>query len=141
MSNGLNRVILIGNLGQDPELRYTPSGQARLTVRLATTETYRNRDNEKKERTDWHHVIVWGKRGEALNKLIVRGDRIGVEGRIQTRSYDDSEGKKRYWTEIVANNILLLGSRRMHGEIITELSDSSEPDHAVEVLHGDSIPF
>lgn len=141
MSNGLNRVILIGNLGQDPELRYTPSGQVRLTMRLATTETYRNRDNEKKERTDWHHVIVWGKRGEALNKLIVRGDRVGVEGRIQTRSYEDSEGKKRYWTEVIASNILLLGPRRMHGDFTAELSNSSERDHEVEVLHGDSIPF
>jgi single-strand DNA-binding protein len=141
MSDGLNRIILIGNLGQDPELRYTSSGQARLSIRLATTETYRNRDNEKKERTDWHHVIVWGKRGEALNKLIARGDRIGVEGRIQTRSYDDSEGKKRYWTEVVANNILLLGNRRTQSEYPAEVDDSSEPDHEVEVLNGDSIPF
>lgn len=141
MSDGLNRIILIGNLGQDPELRYTSSGQAILTMRLATTETYRNRDNEKKERTDWHHVIVWGKRGEALNKLIVRGDRVGVEGRVQTRSYDDSEGKKRYWTEVVANNVLLLGNRRNQPELTAESNDSTELDHEVEVLHGDSIPF
>jgi single-strand DNA-binding protein len=86
-------------------------------------------------------VIVWGKRGEALTKLIAKGDRIGVEGRIQTRSYDDSDGKKRYWTEVVANNILLLGSRRLPSEFTAEASDSSEKDDAVEVLHGDAIPF
>jgi single-strand DNA-binding protein len=141
MSDGMNRVILIGNLGGDPELRYVPSGQAKLSVRIATTETYRDRDNEKKERTDWHHVVIWGKRAEALNKLIARGDRIGVEGRIQTRSYDDTEGKKRYWTEIVATNILLLGGRRSQMEFPVDKLNPVETGHEVDVLQGDGIPF
>ncbi|MBN1653804.1 MAG: single-stranded DNA-binding protein [Deltaproteobacteria bacterium] len=143
MSEGLNRIILIGNLGADPELRYTSSGQARLSMRIATTESYLNRDNERKERTDWHHVVVWGKRGEALNKLVVRGNRIGVEGRIQTRSYDDADGKKRYWTEVVATNVLLLGNRRTQGDFVAEsgAGDLAEADQEAELFRGDNIPF
>ena len=112
MSEGLNRVILIGNLGQDPELRYTQSGQGVLSLRMATTESYfDNTTKERKERTEWHSVTVWGKRGEALNKILTKGSRICVEGRLQTRSWEDKQGSKRYTTEVVANNLILLGGR------------------------------
>jgi single-strand DNA-binding protein len=112
MSEGLNRVILIGNLGQDPELRYTQSGQGVLSLRMATTESYfDNTTKERKERTEWHSVTVWGKRGEALNKILSKGSRICVEGRLQTRSWEDKQGSKRYTTEVVANNLILLGGR------------------------------
>jgi single-strand DNA-binding protein len=113
MSEGLNRVILIGNLGQDPELRYTQSNQAVLSLRIATTESFFDTNTkERKENTEWHTVIVWGKRGEALNKILSKGSRIAIEGRLKTRSWDDKNGgAKRYATEVVANNVILLGGR------------------------------
>ena len=111
MAEGLNKVMLIGNLGRDPELRYTQGGQAVLNLRLATNESFQNRDGERQERTEWHGVIVWGKRGEALSKILSKGSQLCVEGRLQTRSWEDKQGQKRYMTEVVATNIILLGSR------------------------------
>jgi single-strand DNA-binding protein len=115
MAEGLNRVLLFGNLGADPELRVTPGGQAILKLRLATSETYLDRNNVRQERTEWHRVTVWGKRGEALAKFLTKGDRIFVEGRIQTSSYEKN-GEKRYSTDIIANNIILGGGGRGRGE-------------------------
>lgn len=112
MAEGLNRVTLIGNLGADPELKYTQSGQAVLRLRLATTESYVNRAGERQQRTDWHSITVWGKRGEALNNILSKGRSICVEGRIQYRQWDDKDGNKRTSTDIVATNIVLLGSGR-----------------------------
>jgi len=109
MAEGLNRVMLLGNLGADPELRMTSGGQAVLKLRLATSETYLDRNKVRQERTEWHSVVVWGKRGEALSKILAKGSRIFVEGGLRTSSYDDKEGKKRYKTEVVANNIILSG--------------------------------
>jgi len=111
MAEGLNRVMLLGNLGADPELRFTQGGQAVMNMRLATTETYLDRDKVRKERTDWHNVVVWGKRAEALSKILGKGSSIFVEGSLRTSSYDDREGHKRYKTEVIANNILLTGGR------------------------------
>lgn len=115
MAEGLNRAILVGNLGMDPELKFTQGGQAVLRIRLATTESYANKSGERQERTEWHTVIVWGKRAEALNKILSKGRTIWVEGRIQTRSWEDKEGGKRYATEINANNIGLVGGGRGGG--------------------------
>jgi single-strand DNA-binding protein len=109
MAEGLNRVMLLGNLGQDPELRMTSGGQAVLKLRLATSETYLDRNKVRQERTEWHSVVVWGKRAEALSKILSKGSKIFVEGGLRTSSYDDKEGHKRYRTEIVANNIILSG--------------------------------
>jgi single-strand DNA-binding protein len=112
MAEGLNRVILIGNLGQDPELRFTQSNQGVLSLRMATTESYFDTNTkERKERTEWHSIVIWGKRGEALNKILSKGSRICVEGRLQTRSWEDKQGGKRYSTEINATNVILLGGR------------------------------
>ena len=111
MAEGLNKVLLLGNLGADPELRVTPGGQAVLKLRLATTETYLDRNQARQERTEWHSVTVWGKRGEALAKILSKGSSIFVEGGIRTSSYE-KDGQKVYRTEIVANNILLTGGRR-----------------------------
>jgi single-strand DNA-binding protein len=109
MAEGLNKAILVGNLGMDPELKYTQGGQAVLRIRLATTESFVNKGGERQERTDWHTIVVWGKRAEALNKILSKGRSIWVEGRIQTRSWEDKDGGKRYATEINANNIGLVG--------------------------------
>ena len=109
MAEGLNRVILLGNLGADPELRMTNGGTAVLNIRLATSETYLDRNKQRQERTEWHRVVIWGKRAEALGKILTKGDRILVEGSLRTSSYDDKDGNKRYTTEIVATNIVLSG--------------------------------
>lgn len=115
MAEGLNRVLLLGNLGADPELRMTTGGQAVLKLRLATSETYLDRNRQRQERTEWHNVVVWGKRAEALAKIISKGTRIFVEGGLRTSSYDDRDGNKRYRTEVVASNILLQGQGRGGG--------------------------
>lgn len=109
MADGLNRVMLLGNLGADPELRMTNGGQAVLKLRLATSETYLDRNKVRQERTEWHSVVVWGKRAEALAKFLAKGSRIFIEGGLRTSSYDDKDGNKRYKTEIVAQNIILSG--------------------------------
>ncbi|WP_437483492.1 single-stranded DNA-binding protein [Sorangium sp. So ce1014] len=115
MAEGLNRVMLLGNLGADPELRFTQGGQAVLNLRLATTESYLDRDKVRKERTDWHNVVIWGKRAEALGKILSKGSSIFIEGSLRTSSYDDRDGNKRYKTEVVANNVLLTGGGRSRG--------------------------
>src|SRR3954470_24218704 len=115
MADGLNRVMLLGNLGADPELRFTQGGQAVLNMRLATTESYLDKDKVRKERTDWHNVVVWGKRGEALAKILAKGSSVFIEGSLRTSSYDDREGNKRYKTEVIANNILITNSRGRGG--------------------------
>jgi len=110
MAEGLNRVLLLGNLGADPELKVTSGGQSVLKMRLATSETYLDRNRVRQERTEWHNVVVWGKRAEALGKFLTKGSRLFVEGGLRTTSYEDRDGNKRYKTEIVANNIILAGS-------------------------------
>jgi len=111
MAEGLNKVLLLGNLGAEPELRMTPGGNAVLKLRLATSESYLDRNKQRQERTEWHRVTVWGRRAEALSRILAKGSRIFVEGGLRTSSYEDRDGNKRYTTEIVATNILLAGGR------------------------------
>jgi len=111
MASGLNRVYLLGNLGQDPELRATQSGQSVLSLRMATNERFKNNEGEWVDRAEWHSVVVWGKRAEALKKILSKGSPIMVEGRIQTRKWEDKEGNVRYTTEIIAREVLLLGRK------------------------------
>ena len=111
MADGLNRVQLLGNLGAEPELRATGGGQAVLKLRLACAEKYKDRDGEWKERTEWVSVTLWGKRGEALAKILSKGDRIFVEGSLRTSSYE-KDNEKRYRTEVNATNVILCGGRR-----------------------------
>src|SRR5579864_4919117 len=115
MAEGLNRVMLLGNLGADPELRVTPGGQAVLKLRLATNENYLDRNNVRQERTEWHRITIWGRRAEALGKILQKGDMLFVEGRLQTSSYEKN-GEKRYSTEVVAINVVLPGSGGGRGE-------------------------
>jgi single-strand DNA-binding protein len=128
MADGLNRVMLLGNLGADPELRVTPGGQSILKLRLATTESYLDKNGARQERTDWHSVTVWGKRGEALGKILAKGSSLFIEGRIQTSSYDKN-GEKRYRTDIVANNIILTGRGRS-GEQGADGGGGSRPERS-----------
>jgi len=105
----INKAILIGNLGKDPELRYTASGTAVASFSIATTERFKNRNGEQQERTEWHNIVAWGPLAEICGKYLVKGKQVYIEGRIQSRSYDDRDGNKRYITEIVANEMKMLG--------------------------------
>ncbi len=105
----VNKVILVGNLGRDAELRYTPGGAAVATLNMATTEVWNDKAGQRQEKTEWHRVVLWGKSAESLSEYLVKGKQIYVEGRLQTRQWDDKDGNKRYTTEIRGDRIVLLG--------------------------------
>jgi single-strand DNA-binding protein len=105
----VNKVILVGNLGRDAELRYTPGGAAVATINMATTEVWNDKSGQRQEKTEWHRVVLWGKTAESLNEYLTKGKQIYVEGRLQTRQWDDKDGNKRYTTEIRGDRIVLLG--------------------------------
>ena len=113
---GINKVIIIGRLGNDPEVRYTPSGAAVAKFSVATSEEWKDKTTgEKKERTEWHRITAWGKLGEICGEYLAKGRQVYVEGRLQTSSYDDKDGVKRYSTEIVASDVQFLGPRESGG--------------------------
>ena len=110
MAGGINKVILIGNLGADPEVRFTPSGQAVANFRIATSESWNDKTTgQKQERTEWHRIVVWGKLAELCGEYLKKGRQCYVEGRLQTREWTDKEGKKNWTTETVANTVQFLG--------------------------------
>lgn len=111
MAGGVNKVILIGNLGADPEVRYTASGTPVANFRLATSETWNDKEGQRQERTEWHRIVAWGRLAELSGEYLSKGRQVYIEGRIQTRQWDDREGNKRYTTEIVAQNLTFLGGR------------------------------
>ena len=109
---GINKVILIGNLGSDPEVRYTPSGAAVANFSIATSEEWKDKDSgEKRERTEWHRIVAWRTLGEICGEYLSKGRQVYIEGKLQTRSWEDRDGNKRYTTEIVASQMQMLGSR------------------------------
>jgi len=112
---GVNKVILIGNLGRDPELRHTQNGQAVVNFSLATTESWNDKNGEKVERTEWHRIVAWGRTGELCAQYLSKGRTVYIEGRLQTREWEDKEGNKRSTTEINANSVQFLGGRRGSG--------------------------
>lgn len=112
MADGLNRVVMIGNLGADPELRMTSSGQAVLSMRLACSESYLDRNKVRQERTEWMTVVIWGRRAEALAKILSKGQRLYVDGSFRTSKYEDREGVTRYKTEVTARQVILFGGKR-----------------------------
>ena len=105
----VNKVILVGNLGADPELKYTPSNRPLCNLRIATTEVYKDKSGQRQEKTEWHRVTVWGDTAENCNKYLAKGRSVYVEGRLQTRSYD-KDGQKHYATDVVADRVVFLGS-------------------------------
>ncbi|MFC1608409.1 single-stranded DNA-binding protein [Candidatus Latescibacterota bacterium] len=111
MARGLNKVILIGNLGADPEIKYAASGTAIANLRLATSENRKNREGEWEDITEWHRITMFGKQAETCKDYLRKGSKIYIEGRIQTRSWDDKNGQKQYMTEIVGNTMIMLDSR------------------------------
>ena len=109
--SGVNKVILIGRLGGDPEIRYTPSGAAVANFTMATSENWKDKDGQKQEKTEWHKIVVFAKLAEICGEYLHKGKQIYIEGRIQTRSWEDRDGNKRYTTEIVANQMQMLGNK------------------------------
>jgi single-strand DNA-binding protein len=105
----VNKVILVGNLGRDAELRYTPGGAAVATLNMATTETWNDKGGQKQEKTEWHRVVFWGKVAESLTEYLTKGKQVYIEGRLETRQWNDKDGNKRYTTEIKGDKIVLLG--------------------------------
>lgn len=129
MANGLNRVTLVGNVGMDPELKYTQGGQAVLRIRMATNESWLDKGGTRQERTEWHTVIVWGKRAEGLNKVLNKGTTLWVEGRLQTRNWETPAGEKRYATEINASDLGLVGGKRNGGDTHEERAGHGSQSH------------
>jgi single-strand DNA-binding protein len=111
MARGLNKVLLLGNLGADPEIKYTPSGTAIATLNLATSENRKNSEGEWEEKTEWHRIVMFGRQAEFCKDYVQKGRKIFIEGRIQTRSYEDQNGQKHYITEIIGSNIILADSK------------------------------
>jgi single-strand DNA-binding protein len=135
----VNKAILIGNLGKDPELRYTPSGQAVASFSIATTEKWKDKDGQLQERTDWHNIVVWGRQAEIANEYLKKGRPVYIEGRIQTRSYDDKDGNRRYITEIVARRMQFLDQRGAQEREIPSPQEAETPDSAGG--EEDDLPF
>ena len=141
MANGLNRAILIGNLGADPELRVTTKGHPVLRCRLATSESYLDKEGQRQERTEWHTVVVWGKRAEGLKRILHKGGRIGIEGRIRTRKWEAKSGDERRTTEIVAEEVLLLDGRRGEWQSPQAAPGPRAEGGTPEAPREDDIPF
>lgn len=111
----LNKAMLIGNLGADPEVRATPGGQTVATLRMATNERWADKNGQQQERTEWHRVVVWGKQAEQCKEYLHKGSQVFIEGRIQTREWQDKEGQRRFTTEVVAQRVQFLGGRGGEG--------------------------
>ena len=139
---GVNKVFLVGNLGANPELRYTAGQQAVANLRIATTERWTDKSGQKQEATEWHRVVVWGKQAEIVGQYLTKGRQVYVEGRIRTRQWQDQQGQKRYTTEVVAQNVQMLGGRgERSGD---EAAATVPPDDVMrDDLGGgdDDIPF
>ncbi|HOA22846.1 MAG TPA: single-stranded DNA-binding protein [Aggregatilineales bacterium] len=112
MSRGLNKVMIIGHLGRDPEMRYTPSGRPVTSFSVVTTRTWTSAEGERHEEEEWFNVVAWGNLAEICNQYLSKGQQAYIEGRLQTRGWEDSEGKKHYRTELVASEMIVLGDRR-----------------------------
>jgi single-strand DNA-binding protein len=111
MGRGLNKVMLIGNLGRDPEMRYTPSGKPVTSFSMASSRSWISSDGERKEETEWFNIVAWGNLAEICNQHLSRGQQVYIEGRLQTRSWEDANGQRHFRTEVVANEMIILGNR------------------------------
>ncbi len=117
MGRGLNKVMIIGHLGRDPEMRYTPSGRPVTSFSVATSRTWTSAEGERREEVEWFNVVAWGALAEICKSHLTKGQQVYIEGRLQTRGWEDENGKKHYRTELVANEMILLGDRRASGDI------------------------
>lgn len=149
---GVNKVILVGNLGRDPEVRYTKNGQAIASFSLATTERWTGKDGNKEDRTEWHRVVAWGKLGEICGEYLSKGKQVYIEGRLQTRDWEDKDGNKKSTTEVVASNMVMLsqagggGTQQASAGGGHQASNNSSPESfsagdGADDFEDDDIPF
>jgi len=145
--SGVNKVILVGHLGANPEVRYTAGGQPVANLRIATTERWVNKNGEKTEQTEWHRVVAWGKLAEICGQYLQKGKQVYIEGKIRTRQWQDQQGQKRYSTEVVASNMVMLGRAGDRSEMMDEpvtvpaddFGATQNPD--LDQANDDDLPF
>jgi single-strand DNA-binding protein len=143
----VNKVILVGNLGRDAELRYTPGGAPVATLNMATTEVWNDKGGQRQEKTEWHRVVLWGKTAESLSEYLTKGKQIYVEGKLQTRQWDDKDGNKRYTTEVRGDRVVLLsgggagGGQRPQTRAAAPAGMEDHMGEPVSELTDDDIPF
>tara|TARA_B100000945_G_C20365224_1_gene589217 strand:- start:173 stop:604 length:432 start_codon:yes stop_codon:yes gene_type:complete len=141
---GVNKVILVGNLGKDPEVRYLDSGVAVANFTLATTENYKNKEGERVSQTEWHNIVLWRGLAEVAENWLKKGSSIYVEGKIRTRKWEDKEGVTRYTTEILGDNMTMLGGNRSSGEVNSSNKENTnkEGDNSNNIAsESDDLPF
>jgi single-strand DNA-binding protein len=143
----VNKVILVGNLGRDAELRYTPGGAPVATLNMATTEVWNDKGGQRQEKTEWHRVVLWGKTAESLSEYLTKGKQIYVEGRLQTRKWEDKDGKERYTTEVRGDRVVLLsgggggGGVRQPARAGAAVGPDEPMGEPASELTDDDIPF
>ncbi len=135
----VNKVILIGNLGKDPEVRYSQAGAAIASFNVATTETWKKQDGTKEELTEWHRIVAFGRLGEICGEYLSKGSKVYIEGRLQTRKWDDKDGNTRYTTEIVAREMKMLSPRGSNGD--SSQGQYNEQPPFPEQVMGEDVPF
>ncbi len=138
MAGSLNKVMLIGNVGRDPEMRYLQSGEAVTTFSVATNRRWNGPDGQPREDTEWHNIVAWGKLAEQCNEYLTKGRKVYIEGRLQTRSWDGPDGQKRYRTEIVASSMVMLDSRPREGGMAPAGGESVDDEHTIDL---EDTPF
>jgi single-strand DNA-binding protein len=138
MSRGLNKVMIIGHLGKDPEMRYTPSGRPVTTYTVAVSRSWNSADGERHAETEWFNIVAWGNLAEICKQYLTKGQQVYIEGRLQTRHWDDKEGQKRSSVEVVANEMMMLGERRDTNQATEEQTVPSEGE---AVAGEDEFPF
>jgi len=139
MSRGLNKVQIIGHLGKEPEMRYTPSGKPVTTFSVAVSRSWNSADGERHSETEWFNVVAWGNLAEICKQYLTKGQQVYIEGRLQTRRWDDKEGAKHTSVEVVANEMMMLGDRKDHNNTQSS-SESVTPEHTPET-NEDEFPF
>ena len=137
----VNKVVLIGNAGQDPEVKHLDSGVSVANFTLATNETYKDKAGEKVTQTEWHRIVLWRGLAEVAEKYVKKGELLYIEGRLRTRSWDDKEGNKRYTTEIFADNMKMLGKKSDQGAGPATESTATGEEDGVEISENDDLPF
>ena len=138
---GVNKVILVGNLGKDPEVRHLDNGRAVANFSLATSETYKNKQGERVTNTEWHNVVLWSPLAEIAEKFLKKGGQVYIEGKLTTRSWDDQDGNKRYTTEVVGRELTLLGGKPEGGSSSSNESMADSPVSNIPEDDTDDLPF
>jgi single-strand DNA-binding protein len=142
MAKSVNKVILVGNVGQDPEVKYTPSGVPVTRVSLATNERFKGNNDQWQDRTEWHSIVAWQRLAEIVGEYVRKGTKLYVEGKLQTTSWQDRQsGEKKYRTEVVARDLILLGSRENGQNVATQAADHESDAESTSPIVDDDIPF